>query len=150
MEKHIKLEETSVLAILSRATIIPDIQSILEDDPPKIPRKFLPRSIRNEDAQETEIPQTLAIEKSKTETNLLKIRLDKYRWPISFSEKILDVLRVTQEHQSTFEELNVEVSLMKISHFTSSPNKKDKFRMYVFLHMFYWFVTYHFISVLTL
>ena len=77
MEKHIKLEETSVLEILSRATIIPDIQSILANDPPKIPRKFLPRSIRNEDAKETEIPQTLAIEKSKTGTNLLKIRLDK-------------------------------------------------------------------------
>ena len=34
-----------------------------------MPRKFLPRSIRNEDFEETEVCQALAIEKFKIEIN---------------------------------------------------------------------------------
>ena len=34
-----------------------------------MPRKFLPRSIRNEDCEETEICQAIAIEKFKIEIN---------------------------------------------------------------------------------
>ena len=48
---------------------------LLENEPPKTPQKFLPRSIRNEGAEETEICQALAIEKFKTEINLQNIRL---------------------------------------------------------------------------
>ena len=40
------------------------------DDSSEMPRKFLPRSVRNEDAKETEIRQALSIEKFKTEINL--------------------------------------------------------------------------------
>ena len=55
----------------------------------QIPRNFLPRSIRNEDAEETEIRQTLAIEKFKTEINLQKIRLEKYRERFSKIDAIM-------------------------------------------------------------
>ena len=51
----------------------------MENDPPKMSRKFLLKSIRNEDAEETVIRQALAVEKFKTEINLQKIRLEKYR-----------------------------------------------------------------------
>ena len=51
-----------------------------------MPQKFLLKSIRNENAEEAVIRQALAIEKFKTEINLQRIRLEKYRerfWKIS-------------------------------------------------------------------
>ena len=62
---------------------------LLENEPPKMPRSFLPRLIRNEDAEETEIPQALAIEKFKIEINLQKIRLEIYRERFSKIDAIM-------------------------------------------------------------
>ena len=52
-------------------------------------RRFLSRSIRNEDAEETEIRQALAMEKFKTEINLQKIRLQKYKERFSKIDAIM-------------------------------------------------------------
>ena len=47
---------------------------LLQQDPPKIPRKFLPRRIEGEPEDELEIRKQLSIEKFRTEINLLQLR----------------------------------------------------------------------------
>ena len=48
-------------------------------DPPRMPRKFLPRLIKNENQVELEIRRQLAIEKFKSEINIQKKRSEKYQ-----------------------------------------------------------------------
>ena len=48
-------------------------------DLPRMPRKFLPRFIRNENEEELEIRCQLAVEKFKSEVNLQKKRSEKYQ-----------------------------------------------------------------------
>ena len=72
---------------------------LLENDPPKMPRKFLPRLIRNQDTEHTESCQALAIEKFKRETNLQKIRLERYRERFSKIDAIL-ITKFTTKYSS--------------------------------------------------
>ena len=49
-------------------------EQLLANSPPRMPRKFLPKEIPNEDPEETEIRKNLSIEKFKSQITLLKIR----------------------------------------------------------------------------
>ena len=51
---------------------------LLKENPPKMPRKFLPKVIPNENKEETAVRQQLSLEKFKAEINLQKIRSQKY------------------------------------------------------------------------
>ena len=51
---------------------------LLKENPPKMPRKFLPKTIPNENKEETAIRQQLILEKFKAEISLQKIRSQKY------------------------------------------------------------------------
>ena len=51
---------------------------LLKENPPKMPRKFLPKIIPNENKEETAIRQQLSLEKFKAEISLQKIRSRKY------------------------------------------------------------------------
>ena len=51
---------------------------LLKENPPKMPRKFLPKIIPNENKEETAIRQQLSLEKFKAEISLQKIRSQKY------------------------------------------------------------------------
>ena len=53
-------------------------QKFLVYNPPKMPRKFLPRFIENEPTTETEIRQQLAVEKFKNEIGLLQLCSRRY------------------------------------------------------------------------
>ena len=48
-------------------------------DPPRMPRKFLPRFIENENEEKLKIRRQLAIEKFKSQINLQKKRTEKYQ-----------------------------------------------------------------------
>ena len=52
---------------------------LLMQNPPKMPRKFLPKRIKNEAKEETAIRQQLSIEKFKAEINLQQLRSEKYQ-----------------------------------------------------------------------
>ena len=54
-------------------------EDLLSQDPPKMPRKFLPKMIVNEPEEELEIRKHLSIEKFKAEINLQRIRAEKYK-----------------------------------------------------------------------
>ena len=51
---------------------------LLKEDIRKMPRKFSPKVIPNENKEETAISQQLSLEKFKTEINLPRIRSQKY------------------------------------------------------------------------
>ena len=51
---------------------------LLQENPPKMPRTFLPKVIPNENKEETAIRQQLSLEKFKAEINLQKVRSHKY------------------------------------------------------------------------
>ena len=53
--------------------------NLLVMDPPQMPRKFLPRFIKNENKEELKIRRQLDIEKFKSEINLQKKRSKKYQ-----------------------------------------------------------------------
>ena len=62
-----------------KAKIIAKIfTDLLKENSPKMPRKFLPKVIPNENKEETAIRQQLSLEKFKAEINLQKIRSQKY------------------------------------------------------------------------
>ena len=54
-------------------------EDLLSQDPPKMPRKFLPKIIVNEPVDELEIRKLLSIQKFKAEINLQRIRAEKYK-----------------------------------------------------------------------
>ena len=51
---------------------------LLKENPPKMPRKFLPKIIPNESKEETAIRLQLSLEKFKAEISLQKIYSQKY------------------------------------------------------------------------
>ena len=53
-------------------------ENLLASNPPKMPRKFLPKVIEGEDPEETDIRKQLSVEKFKAEIALLKSRSQKY------------------------------------------------------------------------
>ena len=53
-------------------------QKLSEQNPPKMPRKFLPKAIENECEEETKIRQSIALEGFKAEIRLLEVRSRNY------------------------------------------------------------------------
>ena len=53
-------------------------KKLLEKNPPQMPRKFLPRMIKNEIKEEPEIRTLLSVEKLKSKIHLQDLRSEKY------------------------------------------------------------------------
>ena len=53
-------------------------EKLLEEDPPKMPRRFLPKGIPNEEEEETKIRQEISLENFKAEIRLLHVRAKSY------------------------------------------------------------------------
>ena len=66
-------------------------EKLLEESPPRMPRKFLPKMIDNEDPEETAIRKNLSIEKFRSEIALLKLRSKRYE--TKYSECDADMIK---------------------------------------------------------
>ena len=78
MEKYIKFKEKAFFQYFKAKNIAEIFTELLKEDIRKMPRKFSPKVIPNENKEETAISQQLSLEKFKTEINLPRIRSQKY------------------------------------------------------------------------
>ena len=82
-------------------------QNLLAMDPPRLPRKFLPKFIENEDPDETFLRQQMAKKKFETEIELLKLRSQKYE------EKFLKIDLEMKSHFTNEYEIEIANKLIK-------------------------------------
>ena len=107
-------------------------ESLLETSPPRMPRKFLPKMIENEDPEETTIRRNLSIEKFKSEIALLRLRSRRYE--AKYSEQDTEMIKhLTQ----SFEE---EVSNALIEEWASDCKEQEEISCEIFNKKENWFL----------
>ena len=70
MEKYIKFKEARLFQNYKAKNIAEIFTELLKENPPKMPRKYLPKVIPNENKEETAIRQQLSLQKFKAEISL--------------------------------------------------------------------------------
>ena len=107
-------------------------ENLLASEPTKMPRKFLPKCIENEDPEETEIRKRLSIEKFKAEIALLKSRSNRYEK--KFLQQDTDMVAYIT---STFEE---NISNILIEEWTKECATEEENSIKIFNRKENWFL----------
>ena len=107
-------------------------EDLLQQDPPKMQRKFLPKQIENEPDEELEMRRQLSIEKFRAEINLLKVRAEKYE------EKLK---KIDENRASKIESTFKEETAMSLTHlWTQECQQQEDISATVFTAKKNWFL----------